>query len=45
MSPTHLRGKLGVVFNLFVGGGILTGTIIAGLFSIDSDFAHTYGWR
>ena len=45
MSPTHLRGRLGVALNLFTAGGLLTGVIIAGLFSMDTKFAHTYGWR
>lgn len=45
MSPTHLRGRLGVAINLFTAGGLLTGVIIAGLFSVDTKFAYTFGWR
>ena len=45
MSPSHLRGRLGVVINFFTAGGLLTGVVTAGLFSVDTKFAYTYGWR
>jgi len=45
MSPSHLRGRLGIIGNLFTGGGLMIGVIIAGLFSLDSKFAYAYGWR
>ena len=45
MSPSHLRGRLGVVVNFFTASGQLTGVVIAGLFSVDSRFAYTHGWR
>ena len=45
MSPSHLRGRLGVVVNLFTASGQLVGVVIAGLFSVDSGFAYTHGWR
>ena len=45
ISPSHLRGKLGVVVNSFTAGGQLTGVVIAGLFSVDSNFAYAHGWR
>ena len=45
MSPSHLRGRLGVIVNFFTAGGLLTGVIIAGLFSVDTKFAYIYGWR
>ena len=45
MSPSHIRGKLGLVSYLHTGGGILGGSIAAGLFSIDTKHAYTIGWR
>ena len=45
MSPNHLRGRLGVVLTFFTSGGLLTGVVIAGLFSVDTKFAYKYGWR
>lgn len=45
MTPTHLRGRLGVANNFFAGTGLLTGIIVAGLYSLDTKFAYTYGWR
>ena len=45
MSPSHLRGKLGVTNILFSSYGGMVGIIVAGLFSIDFNFAYSYGWR
>ena len=45
MAPSHTRGKLGLVNFLMTGGGIFSATVAAGLFSIDSQHAYTFGWR
>jgi len=45
MSPSNIRGKLGLASFLNTGGGILIGSIMVGLFSIDSKQAYTIGWR
>ena len=45
MAPSHVRGKLGLVNYLTTGGGVLSGSIAAGLFSIDTQHAYTFGWR
>ena len=45
MSPSNIRGKLGLASYLHTGGGILIGSIAVGLFSIDSKQAYTIGWR
>ena len=45
MSPTHLRGKLGVLNILFSTTGGMVSIIVAGLLSIHSGFAYSYGWR
>ena len=45
MAPSHIRGKLGLVNFLMSGGGIFSATVAAGLLSIDSQHAYTFGWR
>ena len=45
MSPSHIRGRLGLVNFLMSGGGIFSASVAAGLFSIDSQHAYTFGWR
>jgi len=45
MSPSNIRGKLGLVNYILNGGGIVSGAIAGGLFSIDSKHAFTFGWR
>lgn len=45
MSPSHLRGKLGVINILFSTTGGMVGIIVAGLFSISYSFAYSFGWR
>lgn len=45
MSPSHLRGKLGVLNILFSTTGGMVSIVVAGLLSIDSSFAYSYGWR
>lgn len=45
MSPSHIRGRLALASYLHTGGGILSGSIAVGLFSLDSKHAYTIGWR
>ena len=45
MAPSHIRGKLGLVNYFMTGGGVVSASIAAGLFSIDTQHAYTYGWR
>jgi len=45
MAPSHIRGKLGLINFLMTGGGMTSAAIAAGLFSIDSQHAYTFGWR
>ena len=45
MAPSRTRGKLGLVNFLMTGAGIFSATVAAGLFSIDSQHAYTFGWR
>ena len=45
MSPSHIRGKLGLINYILNGGGVVGGAIAGGLFSIDSKHAFTFGWR
>ena len=45
MAPSHIRGKLGLVNYFMTGGGVLSASIAAGLFFIDSQHAYTFGWR
>ena len=45
MAPSHIRGKLGLVSFMATGAGLVIASIAAGLFSIDSEHAYTFGWR
>ena len=45
MAPSHVRGKLGLINFLMTGGGVFGGSVAAGLFSIDTQHAYTFGWR
>ena len=45
MAPSRTRGKLGLVNFLMTGAGIFSATVAAGLFSIDTQHAYTFGWR
>ena len=45
MAPSHIRGKLGLVNYFMTGGGVFIAAVAAGLFSIDSEHAYTFGWR
>jgi len=45
MSPSHIRGKLGLANYVLTGGGLVCGAVANGLFSIDTQHAYTYGWR
>ena len=44
-SPSHTRSRLALASYLHTGGGILSGFIAVGLFSLDSKHAYTLGWR
>jgi len=45
MSPSHIRGKLGLANYVLTGGGVVCGAVANGLFIIDTQHAYTYGWR
>lgn len=40
-APSHQRGKLVTVFDLFITGGQFVASIVAGIFSYD----YETGWR
>jgi len=45
MSPSHIRGKLGLGNYVLTGAGLVFGSVANGLFSIDTRHAYAYGWR
>ncbi|XP_065903148.1 proton myo-inositol cotransporter hmit-1.3-like [Dysidea avara] len=45
MSPSHIRGNLGLANYISSGVGLFSGSVSSGLFSIDSEHAYTFGWR
>lgn len=44
-APSHIRGRLVVINNLFITGGQFVATVVDGLFSIKHNFAVKDGWR
>ena len=45
MSPSHIQDRLALASFLHVSGGILSGSIAVGLFSLDSKHAYSLGRR